>query len=224
MKKYLALIIAAAMVLSLSACGDEQAEISEPTEYGTEKIILNDVDENSFEAQAVKAAAAEMLDVFISADFDAIKEILVDEDEEYFDFENEEQKEFYLAILPKIEYEFSFVKEHDGVYGVMTTIFSPDMAAVYGSMIIDLMDSEEGMSSDEFRAKNTETMKRMLNANDGSVPTRVEELYIYVECNNGVYTPRCDMYLANELLGGAAEASDEIGSTVLDAINTLGSE
>lgn len=227
LKRALTFIIALAAFFSFAGCkskNDETYVPTEPTEASTEKIIPDDVDANSPEAKAVREAAASMLDTFISADFDAIKEVLVEEDEEYFDFESEQQREFYSAILPKAEYEFEFVAEHDGVYGVMTTIYSPDMASVYGSMIMDIMESDENYTEEEFRKKNTETMKRLLNADDGSVPTREEELYIYVEYDNGKYIPRCDMYLANALLGGSAEASDEIRTTLNEAINSLGDE
>ncbi len=227
LKRALIFIIAAAAALSFAGCkgnNDDAYVPSEPAEVSTGKIIPDDVDENSPEAKAVREAAAGMLDAFISADFDAIKDALVEEDEEYFDFESEQQREFYSAIFPKVEYEFESVAEHDGVYGVMTTVYSPDMASVYGSMILDIMDSDENYTEEEFRKNNTETMKQLLDSDDGSVPTREEELYIYVEYDNGKYIPRCDMYLANALLGGSAEASDEIRTTLNEAINSLGAE
>lgn len=224
MKRLLVFIIAAASLFSFAGCGQRADEdfSAEPTEASSGKIIPDRVDENSPEAKAVREAAANMLDTFISADFDAIAEILVDEDEGYFNFNSEQQREFYASIFPKIKYEFDYVAEHDGVYGVMTKISSPDMAHLYGDMLLDLMENDSSASEEEMRDENTRKMKKILNSNDGSVSTREEELFIYVEKLDGKYVVRCDSYLANELIGGAAEAAGEIVSSVTDTINALG--
>jgi hypothetical protein len=223
MKKGIALAVALTFVLSATACKKGNDDIDqEPTETASEKIIPNDVDENSDEALKAKEAVSKMLDAFISADFDRIKEALTEEDREFFNFDSEDQCEFYKTILPKIKYEFTSVAEHDGVYGVMTTITSPDMASVYGNMIISIMESGESYTEESFRKKNVETMKSLLNSDDGTIGERSEELYIYVENDNGKFIPRCDIYLANELLGGYPEASEEIGETLSETINELG--
>lgn len=224
MKKYIIIGLSSIMLFATAACtndankeqGTENATAAyeEATEYPT--IIPDIVDSNSEEAEAVKKAAKQMLDTFISADMDNIEKMLVDEDKKLFNFESKDQTEFYKAIFPKIKYEFKGVYEHDGVYGVMTTITSPDMADVFGDMWIELIDPESATapgSDDEFKTNNLNSIIQRLNSTTDAVPERVRNLYIYVEYKNGNYIPRCYMDLANELIGGTAEVS----SAILDA-------
>lgn len=225
MKKLLMCIICLSLALSLCACGDGEGETapsqaeSVETETG---IIPADVPEDSEAAINVKATVKNYLDTFISCDFDAIKEIIHEDDEWYFNFEDEEQLEFYKAIFPQIEYKFEFVSEHEGVYGVMTEITSPDMSEVYGTVITDYIDATTGhstKSTQEIMNESTERMLEMIKS--PSLPRRVGRLYVYVEYINGEYIPRCDAYLTNELTGGAPEISDEISSTLSEAIGAL---
>ena len=216
MKRLLAVLMAALSVASFAGCGKNEGEATEPYLDVPTELVINDVDENSEEAKAVKAAAAQMLDTFITGDIDAIKAFLIDEDENWFAFDSEEQNALYREIFPKISYEFSFVSEHEGVYGVMTTITSPNMAEVYGRIITDIMDlaqSGQPYTLEELRKRNTETMQNILR-NEEDIVKREQDLYIYVEHTGSEYTPRCDIFLANELVGGAMEASGELSAAM----------
>ncbi len=226
MKRVLLIIICLIMVISVSGCGcsrgvsDEDASTT-PTEDGT--IIPNDVPEGSEADIAVRKVVSEYIDTFISCDFDAISNVLHEEDKWLFNFESEDQLAFYNAIFPQIDYEFEFVAEHEGVYGVMTQITSPDMAEVYGTIITRYIDATTANDNDALRDivdNNTEAMLELLSS--PTLGRRVERLYIYVEYIDGEYIPRCDMYLANELTGGAPEVSNELTSTINDTVNMLG--
>ncbi len=222
MKRFIAIGLSAVMIFSLSACKkqvDENPSSSSeaPTEFET--IIPNEVDENSKEAASAKEAVSKLLDTFISADIESVKKVLHEDDIEYFNFESEEQIAFYKAIWPKISYKLKGVYEHDGVYGVMTEITSPDMAEVYGRLWSDFIDVESPTrpsSGEEFRANNLSKAISMLNSDTDIIKDRIEDLFIYVEYKNGKYIARCDMYLANEIIGGAAEASSEISEALLE--------
>lgn len=226
MKKVLLHILCFVMVLAIAGCGSNDATVeTESVETTTEEatIIPNDVPEGSEADIAVRETVSEYLDTFISCDFDAISNALHEEDKWLFNFESEDQLAFYNAIFPQIEYEFEFVAEHEGVYGVMTQITSPDMAEVYGAVITNYIDTYTENNSDalsEIVANNTETMLEMLVS--PSLSRRVERLYIYVQYIDGEYIPRCDMYLANELTGGAPEISSELTSTINETVELLG--
>ena len=141
---------------------------------------------------------------------------------QYFNFDSEDQMTFYNTIFPQIKYKFEFVSEYEGVYGVMTEITSPDMAEVYGTIITAYIDSatgESNASAREIIENSGDRMIEMLKSPD--LKRRVGRLYIYVEYIDGVYIPRCDMYLANELTGGAPETSDAISSSINEAIDAL---
>lgn len=225
MKKALSIILTVILVFSLCACGEkEDVKPMEPTEEESTEIVLRDISLDSEEGQAVKNAVSTFLDVFISADMEQIAAQLHPDDLQFFNFESEEQVSLYKAIFSQLKYEFHSVAEHKGVYGIMTTITSPDMADVYGTIITERIDQsiENTADDQDARAKNTKRMLELLNS--GELPERVEKLYIYVEYIDGEYIPRCDMYLANELIGGAAEASDMISSTLNETIDYLGGE
>lgn len=225
MKKLLLSIICLALVFSFSACKNGKDETLVNNEDSIETatgIIPATVPEDSDAAKNVKATVKKYLDTFISCDFDAIKSILHEDDQWYFNFEDNEQLEFYKTIFPQLKYSFDFVAEHEGVYGVMTEITSPDMAEVYGSVITDYIDATTGnhtKTPEEIASERTERMLQMIK--DPNLKRRVEQLYIYVEYINGEYIPRCDAFLANELTGGAVEVSDEITSTLNETINAL---
>lgn len=225
MKKLLACIICLSLTISFCACGNEESETAPTQNESIETetgIIPADVPEDSEAAINVRATVKNYLDTFISCDFDAIKEIIHEDDEWYFNFEDEEQLEFYKAIFPQIEYKFEFVSEHEGVYGVMTEITSPDMSEVYGTVITDYIDATTGHSTkspQEIMSESTERMLEMIKSPD--LPRRTGRLYVYVEYINGEYIPRCDAYLTNELTGGAPEMSDEITSTLSEAMGAL---
>ncbi len=222
MKRFIAMGLSAVMIFALSACkkqeGENPSSSSEaPTEFET--IIPNEVDENSKEAASAKEAVSKLLDTFISADIESVKKVLHEEDLEYFNFESEEQIAFYKAIWPKISYKLKGVYEHDGVYGVMTEITSPDMAEVYGRLWSDFIDVESPTrpnSAEEFRENNLSKVISMLNSDTDIVKDRIEDLFIYVEYKDGKYIARCDIYLANEIIGGAAEASSEIAEALVE--------
>ncbi len=151
-----------------------------------------------------------------------IKSQIHEDDMWLFNFDSEEQIAFYKTIFPKIEYKFEFVSEHEGVYGVMTEITSPDMADVYGTIITDYIDSTTGegsLSVEEIMSNSTETMLDMITSPD--LAQRCERLYIYVQYIDGEYIPRCDVFLANELTGGAPEVSDELSSTLYETVKAL---
>ncbi len=225
MKKLVLCIICLSLVFSLSACKNENNEILPSEESVPEVetgIVPNSVPDDSEEAISVKATVKNYLDTFISCDFDAIRSIIHEDDQWYFNLEDEEQLEFYKAVFPQIEYKFEFVSEYEGVYGVMTEMTSPDMAEVYGSVITDYLDATAGYSTkstDEIKRDSTKTMLEMIKSPD--LPRRVERLYVYVECIDGVYIPRCDVFLANELTGGAPEISDEITTTLSESLGAL---
>lgn len=226
MKKIFCFVLCIFLVLSLCCCGSEKTSESEiatnPQEESETGIIPNDVDENSDEAINVKTTVANYLDTFISCDFEAIKAILHEDDTWFFNFESEDQLAFYEAIFPRLEYKFDYVSEYNGVYGVMTEITSPDMAEVYGTIITDYIDSATGMSGktkESILSESTEKMLELIKSPDAK--KRVSSLYVYVEYIDGKYIPRCDPYLANELTGGAPETSDEISTTLDEAINAL---
>lgn len=229
MKKFLTIIAFGALVLSLSACGCEPTASDEPTPateevYVTEeeKIIPDIVEKGSETEIAVMNAVGEYLDNFIRCDFDSIKASLHQEDAWLFNFESDDQMLFYEAIFPLVEYEFDYVAEHEGVYGVMTRMTSPNMADVYGTILTEYLDSSMVNDSDSLRnivANNTERMIELITS--GDIAQRDELLFIYVEYIDGQYIPRCDMYLANELTGGAPEASGEITSTISDTLASL---
>ena len=224
MKRFIAAAAAFILLFSLYGCGKSGVGTDEePSAQSATGIEVNDVDDASPEAEGAKAAASEMLDAFISGDIDAIRAVLVDEDEGYFDFDSEEQREFYKEIFPRVSYEFEYVSEHDGVYGVMTKITSPNMGEVYGRIITAYMDmagSKENYTEEELRAKNTEIMREALSEED-DFPKREGELYIYIEKDGDTFVPRCDVYLSNELVGGAAEVSSEISSTISESIDAM---
>lgn len=225
MKRLIAAIIALLTLFSLYGCkrGVEGEEASSESETG---IVVNDVDESTPEAEGAKKAAAELLDIFISGDIDAIRDFLQDDDEKFFDFDSEEQCEFYREIFPRIKYEFEYVSEHDGVYGVMTKITSPNMGEVYGRIITSYMDmagSTEDYTEEDLRRRNTEIMREALSEEE-NFPKREEELYIYIERDGEKFVPRCDVYLSNELVGGAAEVSEELSSSITEMIDAISEE
>ncbi|MBQ6794594.1 MAG: hypothetical protein IJO83_00450 [Clostridia bacterium] len=226
MKKAALSLICIVLVISMCACTGEK-EVTAP--YGEEStetatgIIPASVPEGSEEAKMVKETVKNYLDTFVSCDFTAIENALHQDDKWYFNFSDEEQLAFYEAILPQIEYKLEYVSEHEGVYGVMTEITSPDMAEVYGSVITSYIDATTGnseKSADEIMKERTESMLEMIKSPE--LARRVNKLYVYVEYIDGKYIPRCDMYLANELTGGAPEVSDEITSTINETIDALG--
>lgn len=226
MKKALVCLVISASMLSYAGCSKSENNVTEmvteTTTEATEVIVPNSVAEDSEECIAVKETVANFLDTFISADFELIKNAIHEDDQWCFNFESESQLAFYNAIFPQIEYEFEYVSEYEGVYGVMTQITSPDMAEVYGTIFTDTLSSATGENShsvNEILTSTTETMVNMLNS--GTLSKRVERLYIYVEYIDGEYIPRCDMYLANELTGGAPEVSDELYSTLSDSANMM---
>lgn len=225
MKKSVLCIVCLILAFSLAGCNNVKEgtqpseEVSTETETG---IIPASVPDDSEKAKNVKSVVQSYLDTFISCDFDAVKNVLHEDDKWLFNFEDEEQLAFYKAIFPQLEYKFEFVSEHEGVYGVMTEITSPDMSEVYGSVITDYIDATTGnsdMSQQDIKSQRTERMLEMIKSPE--LPRRVERLYIYVEYIDGVYIPRCDAYLANELTGGAPEVSDEITSTLVESYNAL---
>lgn len=229
MKKVLLFAICFILILSLAGCGctntPAETETHEHSEETATGIIPNDVPAGSEADIAVRETVASYLDTFISCDFDAIKSIIHEDDQWYFNFESADQLAFYEAVFPQIEYEFEFVSEHEGVYGVMTQITSPNMAEVYGTVITDYIDSTVGHSDkpvSEIVAENTERMLSLIKS--PTLPRRVEKLYIYVEYINGKYIPRCDVYLANEITGGAPEVSDEITNSISEAVGALSEE
>ncbi len=232
MKKLVLLLLCIVVLFSCTACrGDNSTTTPEgeneiasnmvDTDNET-KIIPNDVKAGSEADIAVRETVAAYLDTFISCDFDAIKAAIHPDDMQFFNFESEDQMSFYKTVFPQIKYEFEFVSEYEGVYGVMAQITSPDMAEVYGKIITDYIDSTTGESAvppQEIITNSTETMLTMLKSPD--LKRRVEKLYIYVEFIDGEYIPRCDMYLANELTGGAPEMSDAISSSINETINAF---
>lgn len=230
LKKQLISIVCVASLISFSACGQKKTSdniisneaVNEITTEETTEIIVNDVPEGSEAAIKVKETVANYLDTFISCDFDAIREVLHPDDSWMFNFESEDQLRFYEAIFPQIKYEFEYVSEYEGVYGVMTQITSPSMIEVYGSIITDYLDryaEQDIQSVNEIVSTDTERMLEMIVSPD--LERRVEKLYIYVEYIDGEYIPRCDAFLANEITGGAPEASDEITSVLNETINAL---
>ncbi|MCD8048929.1 MAG: hypothetical protein LUG52_04880 [Clostridia bacterium] len=228
MKRITALLLAGTLAVSAAGCGkseDEEINAEDMTEatYYVPAEELNDVDDDSAEAIGAKAAVAKMMDTFISADMDAIKEVLVDEDEEYFNFEYDDQVEFYKEIFSRITYEMLYVKEHDGVYGVMTKTTAPDMTDIIAEMFVDMIDIENADEPETLavRAKNMEKLRERLNSEDEPVDTREQTLYIYVEYEDGEFIPRCDMYLVNELTGGYVEISSEIVSSLMETSSEM---
>lgn len=223
MKRFLSLVLCLVITLSCSACGNDNSTKVTPTEEAANgEIIPNDVPAGSEADIAVRETVSAYLDTFISCDFDAIKAAIHPDDMQYFNFESEDQMTFYNTIFPQIKYEFEFVSEYEGVYGVMTEITSPDMAEVYGAIITAYIDSATGesdVSAREIIENSGDRMIEMLKSPD--LKRRVGRLYIYVEYIDGVYIPRCDMYLANELTGGAPETSDAISSSINEAIDAL---
>ncbi len=224
MKKTFSIILAAALAISLAACDNNEVVNNENTEEYTETsngILLRNVAVDSEEGQAVCNALSKYLDTFISADFESISAVLHDDDKVYFNFESDEQKSLYELIFPQIEYNFNFVSEHGGTYGVMTTITSPDMAEVYGALITENIDRNiEGVQPEmDKRQLNNERMRELLKSDE--LARRVEDLYIYVEYINGEYIPRCDAFLGNELVGGAVEAQSEITDVINEAVAAL---
>lgn len=226
MKKLVLSLVCLVLALSITACTANNNESAPSGETSTETatgIIPASVPEGSEAAKNVKETVKNYLDTFISCDFDAIENVLHEDDARYFNFSDEGQLAFYEAIFPQVEYKLEYVSEHEGVYGVMTEITSPDMAEVYGSVITSYIDATTGnseKSADEIMKERTDSMLRMIKSPD--LARRVNKLYIYVEYIDGVYIPRCDMYLANELTGGAPEVSDEITSTLNETIDALG--
>lgn len=225
MKKIISVLLVLILAVSLCSCGDENTVTDEAVneEISEEATIVPDiVTEGSEKDLAVRAVVANYLNTFISCDFEAIDNILHEEDKWLFNFESQDQIAFYETILPKVEYEFEYVAQHEGVYGVMTRMSSPDMANVYGTLITEYLDvsmnnNRETLS--EIVSSNTERMIELIASAD--MTRRDERLFIYVEYINGEYIPRCDMYLANELTGGAPEASDEITSTLSETLSSL---
>ncbi|MGM9552405.1 MAG: hypothetical protein ACI3XA_09150 [Clostridia bacterium] len=228
MKKIISIAASFFVLFSFSACSkteDNDVALQEEaySEETTEEIVLRNIELESAEGQAVSKAAAEFLDTFISCDIDKIKKSLCEEDLQYFNFDSEDQIEIYNLIFPKLKYEFHYVSEHKGTYGVMTTITSPDMADVYGTLITERIDRNiDGSDSQNDREWNNKRMREILSNPD--ISERVETLYVYVEYIDGEYVPRCDIYLANELIGGAAEIMSEISSTLNETISALGNE
>ena len=225
MKKLFTLMLCVLLTLSLCGCNSETTPEVETTVQSEEQetaITPNDVPEDSEAAINVKAAVADYLDTFISCDFEAIKEILHEDDRWCFNFESEDQMDFYNAIFPLVEYKFDYVSEYEGVYGVMTEITSPDMAQVYGTIITDYIDSTTGNSEkspEEIMSGSKDKMLSLIKSPD--IPRRVGQLYIYVEYIDGEYITRCNAFLANELTGGAPETSDEISSSLNEAVSAL---
>lgn len=225
MKKVLMIVGCFLLILSLCSCGNTDIDVTPDANESIETetgIIPADVSEGSEADINVRKTVMEYLDTFISCDFEAIKKGLHPDDQWLFNFESEDQMAFYNAIFPQIEYKFEFVSEHEGVYGVMTEITSPNMAEVYGTVITDYIDAATGnndKSKSEIVSQNTARMLEMIN--DPDLARRVERLYIYVQYIDGEYIPRCDMYLANELTGGAPEVSDEITSTINETFDAL---
>ena len=225
MKKIIVGVICLVVALSMAGCSNSKDIVEPSFEESTETetgIIPASVPDDSEAAKRVKDTVKEYLGTFISCDFDAINAAIHEDDRWLFNFEDEEQLAFYKAIFPQLEYKFEFVSEHEGVYGVMTEITSPDMSEVYGRVITDYIDATTGSSEkskSEVVGESTEKMLDMIVSPD--LARRVERLYIYVECIDGEYIPRCDAYLANELTGGAPEISDEITSTIMESVNAL---
>lgn len=225
MKKLILCVLCFALVFSLASCGDDENITAPDGEASTEsatEIIPATVPEGSIEAENVKETVRSYIDTFISCDFEAINNVLHEDDKWLFNFEDEEQLEFYRAVFPQIEYKFEYVSEHEGVYGVMTEMTSPDMAEVYGSVITNYIDAATGnstKSAQEIMSESTDAMLEMIKSPE--LARRVEKLYIYVEYIDGVYVPRCNAYLANELTGGAPQVSDEITSTLNETMDAL---
>lgn len=228
MKKVMSILLCLVLVFSLCSCGcgnsaDTKAPAEEATEVTEDATIIPDmVPEESPAYNEVKNTVSKYLDTFISCDFDAIKSQLHEDDKWLFNFDSEDQMAFYKAIFPLLKYEFEFVAEHDGVYGIMTRITSPNMADVYGTLITEYLDYSMENNRDALNdiiTSNTEKLVELITSPDVSL--RSERLYIYVEYIDGEYIPRCDAFLANELTGGAPEASSEISSTLTNSINAM---
>lgn len=228
MRKVMSILLCFVSAFSLCSCGcgnsaDTEASVEEVTEATEEASVTPDmVPEESPVYSEVKSMVSKYLDTFISCDFDAIKSQLHEDDKWLFNFDSEDQLALYKAIFPLLKYEFEFVAEHDGVYGIMTRISSPDMADVYGTLITEYLDYSMENNRDALKdiaASNTERMVELITSPDVSL--RSERLYIYVEYIDGEYIPRCDAFLANELTGGAVEASSEISSTLASSVNAL---
>ena len=243
MKRMILVLVCLIMVLSFAGCGEKTNENSpsivsdvneenysavdatkeqEAVEEDSTQIQVNDVLPGSDADLAVRSTVSNFLDTFISCDFEAIKSILHEEDKWLFNFESEDQLKFYKAIFPQIKYNFEFVSEYEGVYGVMTNINSPDMMEVYGSVITNYLDKVAEKDTESMKSivdSNTENMIEMIKS--PQLKKREERLYIYVQYIDGVYIPRCDFYLANELTGGAPEASNEITSSLNETIEAL---
>ncbi|MBQ8541001.1 MAG: hypothetical protein IJ435_05950 [Clostridia bacterium] len=226
MKNLFILIFCVVLMFSLCGCNDGATPESETAMQSAEEqstgIVPNDVPEDSEAAINVKAVVADYLDTFISCDYEKIKENLHEDDRWCFNFESEDQMDFYNAIFPLVEYKFDYVSEYEGVYGVMTEITSPDMAQVYGTIITDYIDSTTGNSNQSPKEIMSGSKDRMIELIKSSeTPRRVGQLYIYVEYIDGEYIPRCNAFLANELTGGAPETSDEISSSLNEAVGAL---
>lgn len=226
MKKFFIFLLCLLLALAIAGCGNSEGLSSDsPTEQSQAEegaIVPNDVAEGSEADIAVRAAVKDYIDTFISCDFDRIESIIHEEDLWLFNFESEDQIKFYNAIFPCLEYEFDFVSEHEGVYGVMAHVYAPDMAEVYGTVIADYIDASTGNSSitsAEIVSNNTERMLELIASPETSV--RDERLYIYVQHIDGEYIVRCDMYLANALTGGAPEVSEELAYTFNETISAL---
>lgn len=222
MKKILASLLSFIVVFSFAACNKDNTEIptEAPTEAAThahEEIIPDTVPEGSEADIQVRAAVKEYLDTIIACDFDKIKENLHADDAWLFNFESEDQMKFYNAIFPRVKYSFEYVAEHEGVYGVMTQITSPDMAEVYGTIITDYIDQRTEIGSVEL--DTTDVMIDLVT--DPDISLREQSLFIYVEYIDGEYIVRCDAWLANELTGGAPEVSDELSNTLNEAVGAL---
>lgn len=213
------LVIVAAVIImnSINASKKQPQQIIVPTEEETyiQPTTLPDDAEDSIK---VRDAVANYIDTFKSCDFEAIKAIIHEDDKWLFNFESEDQLAFYKAIFPKVNYTFEFVAEHEGVYGIMTNITSPSMADIYGTIITEYIDIRTSENPDAV----FDTKERAIELiNQPDTPLRNERLYIYVEKIDGEYVVRCDAYLANELTGGAPEASDEISSVLNEASEAL---
>ncbi|MBQ7976881.1 MAG: hypothetical protein IJ300_14445 [Clostridia bacterium] len=187
----------------------------------SDETNLNAVDENSEEAKMVRATAANYLDTFISCDFEALKTLIHPDDAPFFNFESETQMDFYKAIFPRITYEIKSVWEKDGVYGAKTTITAPNMAEAIGDIHVEQIDNVIAGDTTSNQTMEEISDKILTAIKSGGLSDASYDVYVIVQAENGQYVPRCNEYIANALLGGYPEASQELINTMMSSMDAL---
>lgn len=195
--------------------------VAVPVEENSSELELNAVDENSEEARMVRIAASNYLDTFINCDFEALKTLIHPDDAPFFNFESETQMEFYKAMFPRVTYEIKSVWEKDGVYGAKTTITAPDMAEAIGNIYVEQIDNTIEGDTTSNKTMDEISDKILTAIKNDSLPDASYDVYVIVQLENGQYVPRCNEYIANALLGGYPEVSQELINTMMNSVNAL---